>query len=133
MSILKSLILTGLFLSLCNCANMFKYVPQARTVKKQPRTGGVVALNLQHRSEDRELASTMMQENCSPKKSSIVEEGEVVIGTSTTASAEAEKATRHKSGKIFGMDVESGHDGAVHSTSETTQKKEWQISYRCES
>ena len=118
-------------LSLCNCANFLKYVPQARTVKKQHQRGGVVALDLQHRPEDRELADSMMQENCGSKRVSVVEETEVIVGSVTTASAENENATKRKVGSVFGVDVESGHEGRVNTSSETTQKKEWQITYGC--
>jgi hypothetical protein len=128
---LKSLAFVAPLLLLCSCASLFKYVPEARNVKKQPQIGGIIALNLDNRAEDRELADSMMQKNCGAKKVSVLEEGEVVIGTVTTSSTETEKANKHKTGKLFGMDVMSGHDGREDTASETVQKKEWQISYRC--
>ncbi len=133
MKFAEKILVAVAFLSLCNCADLLKYQPHARTVRKQPRVGGTIALDLDHRDEDHQLAENMMQENCGSKKAQILEENEAVIGSVTESAAEAEKANRHKVGKVFGMEMESGHDGRVTSTSETTQKKEWQINYRCES
>lgn len=114
-----------------NCANMFKYQPYARSVKKQPNQGGVIALRLNHRQEDQQKAKQIMSHNCGSKKTKILEEGEVVIGTITNSQAEREAANKKQVGSLFGVPVTSGHDGQMNTTSETSQKKEWHIKYLC--
>ena len=117
--------------SLTGCANLFKYQPYARSVKKRPGKGGVIALLLNHRQEDQEKAKQLMIETCGKQSHEIIEEGEFVIGTITNSNAEQEAPNKRKVGSLFGIPVTSGHDGKVNTTSETIQKKEWHLKYRC--
>ncbi|MEM7646501.1 MAG: hypothetical protein AAF203_06310 [Pseudomonadota bacterium] len=113
------------------CAGMFKYHPYARSVKSRPGQGGVIALRLNHRAEDQELAQSKMQRNCAGRKVAVEEEGEVVVGTLTKSNTQAHRGNKRQVGSLFGTPVLAGHDGETQTSSETTQKKEWQIKYRC--
>ncbi len=125
LSCLSSLVLLN------SCAGMFKYRPYARNVKKRPGNSGVVALRLDHRNEDRDLAKSFMKENCEGKKVSVKDEGEVVIGTVTNSNSEASKGSSVKMGSLFGIPVSSSNPDSSSSSTTTTQKKEWQINYIC--
>lgn len=76
--------------------------------------GGEVALE---GSEDkaREAASEYMASQC-PYGFDVIEEGEAVVGSETTASTRKEK--------VFGVPVSS-------TQSQTTDKREWRLKYQC--
>jgi hypothetical protein len=113
------------------------YQPYAREVKKKPGTGGLIALKTEHRDEDRAKAQSMMESNCGSKAVKITEEGEVVVGTSTTSNAkETNQAGTQGSqvGSFFGMPITSGASDPSKNTSTsatTTAVKEWNIAYDC--
>jgi hypothetical protein len=119
------------FLLLNSCAGMMKYRPYARNVKKKPGKSGVVALRLEHRKEDRDLAKTMMQENCSNQKVKVTDEGEVVIGTITNSSKKSREGSSTQVASLFGLPINSSSPGSETSNSTTMQKKEWQLQYLC--
>jgi len=126
-----SLTLLAALILFTSCAGMNKYHPYARNVKKKPGHSGVVALKLEHRKEDRDLAISYMSENCGSKKSSITDEGEVVIGTTTNSNSQEKKGGTDKLGSLFGIPLTSTTPDSSSSTSTTTQEKEWQITYKC--
>ena len=127
------LAVSGLF----TACQTLPYQPYAREVKKKPTESGIIALKAEHRDEDRQKAQSMMSMNCGQKTVKVLEEGEVVTGTNTVASAQARnvRGTQDQQvGSLFGMPVlakgqASGEDTTVSSA--TTQMKEWQISYEC--
>ena len=133
MSIAKLFIVSLGITVLPGCAGMFKYQPYARAVSRQPGQGGVIALRSNHRQEDRDLAKTKMAQNCGGQKVAILNEGEIVIGSTTQSRSEAHRGNKRQVGSLFGTPVTSGHDGEVNTSSETVQKKEWQIKYSCKS
>lgn len=111
------------------------YQGQARDVKKKPLEGGVLALPLDPKDEDRMKAEQKMKQTCLDKEFKILEEGEVVVGqkTNTTASEDNRDNSQKKVGMIFGLPLMSGQKaGKDMSSSSTTENiKEWQISYEC--
>jgi hypothetical protein len=119
-----------LFSSCSMIEEFLKYKPYARNVKKSPE-GGVISLKVDHRDEDQKLALSMMKKNCPNSKYSIKEEGEVVVGSITNQLTTKEAANKKKKKGLFGMTFTEGHDGAEQTSSETTQKKEWHITYNC--
>ena len=114
-----------------SCAGMNKYRPYARNVKKKPGRSGVVALKLEHRKEDRDLALNFMNDNCGQKKSQITDEGEVVIGTTTNSNSKNREGGVTNFGSVFGIPLKSQSADTTSSTSTTIQQKEWQITYKC--
>lgn len=115
------------------CATM-PYEPYAREVKKKPREGGVIALRSVHRPEDRARADFLMAGNCgSDAVVKVSEEGEVVVGEKTNSSSNRRREEEMGSGfRIGGIAFASAVPGENTNTqSETTQVKEWQISYEC--
>lgn len=111
------------------------YQGRAREVKKKPSEGGIIALTVDHRPEDRMKADEKMKANCGSSTVKILEEGEVAVGQTTTSNAsEAYRPnTKKKVGSIFGMPLISGQEAGTDTStsSTTTQIKEWQISYEC--
>lgn len=128
---LNLLALITLSLLLNSCAGMNKYRPYARNVKKKPGRSGVVALKLEHRKEDRDLAKSFMNENCGKKKLNILDEGEVVIGTTTNSKSKTREGGTSNFGSLFGVPLKTQSADSTSQTSTTTQEKEWQISYKC--
>ena len=120
------------FAFLVGCQAM-PYKPYARKVKVKPKKGGTIALKLDHNDQDREYAEKIMSKTCYGKTYDILDEGEVVIGTTTTASETSKGAQKgSKVGSLFGIPVTSGaRDASKNSSSTTLQKKEWQINYKC--
>jgi hypothetical protein len=110
--------------------NFFKYKPYARSVKKS-QEGGVIALKIEHRTEDKDLATSIMKEACGAKSAVIKEEGEVVVGSITNQLMTKEAANKKTKKGLFGLKFTEGHDGAEQTSSETIQKKEWLITYTC--
>jgi hypothetical protein len=119
---------------LAGCQTM-PYQPYARAVKVEPQTAGVIALKNDHRDEDRAKAQSMMEQNCAGKTVKVLEEGEVVIGTTTDAKAShASGQDGQKVGSLFGIPISTASTDPSTSTSSTTmQKTEWQIKYKCAS
>lgn len=132
----KYLFVASILLSLVGCQTM-PYQPYARDVKKTPQQGGVIALKTEHRDEDRAKAEMMMKKNCGDLSVKIKEEGEVVVGQTTSGSSKETKdngAAGIKLGSLFGMPVTSGSEDPSKNTatsSSTTNINEWQISYEC--
>ena len=124
-----------LLLALTACQSM--YVPQAREVKKKPQSNGVIALPTSYRPEDRQKADLLMKQNCGSLAVKIADEGEVVTGQSTRSNSSAtnREDTRHSSGNLFGIPLVSGSASGVETQNDaiTTQLKEWQVVYDCES
>ncbi len=112
------------------------YQGQARDVKKKPQEGGVLALPLDPRDEDRMKAEVKMKQNCQNMSYKIVEEGEVVIGqkTNSTGREDNRENTQRKVGSLWGIPLVSGDSGGKNTSSSTTTEsiKEWQISYECQ-
>ncbi len=127
----KPLIILSILALLPSCAGMNKYRPYARNVKKKPGRSGVVALKLEHRKEDRDLALNFMNSNCGSKKSQITDEGEVVIGTTTNSNSRSREGGSTQFGSLFGIPLKSETADQTSKTSTTTQEKEWQITYKC--
>lgn len=123
-------------LSLSSCATV-PYQGQARDVKKRPGDGGTVAMQVNNRPEDRTKAEQLMASTCGTKKVKVMEEGEVVIGQTTTETGKDSYSagkSEHKTGSFLGMDLMSGgEDPSVNknTVTKTTAEKEWQITYVC--
>lgn len=134
-SALTGLTCTLTLLVLAGCQTM-PYQGKARDVKRT-RQGGVIAMAVDPRPEDRQVAEQKMQSTCNPNPYAIVEEGEVVVGTKSVQNDRStfRDDTRKKQGKFLGMDVVSGEAGGVNTSTESTteQLKEWQITYECSS
>ena len=126
-----NLLILALALALNSCAGMNKYRPYARNVKKKPGSSGVVALKLEHRKEDRDLAKSFMKDNCGEKKTRILDEGEVVIGTTTNSNSKTKEGGTSNFGSLFGIPLKTQTADSTSKTSTTTQEKEWQITYKC--
>jgi hypothetical protein len=129
----KKIVVIILLVAISSCSMLeefFKYKPYARNVSKS-QSGGVISLKIEHQEEDRKLARSMMKSNCANRNYSIVEEAEVVVGTITNQLTTNEAANKKKKKGLFGMTFTEGHDGAQQSNSETIQKKEWHLTYKC--
>ena len=78
-----------------------------------------------------------MQATCKPQKFSVLEEGEIVTGqeTKTVGNESNRDDSRYTAWNLFGIPVVSGQASGKESqqSSTTTQTKEWQISYACDS
>lgn len=117
------------------CASM-PYQPYAREVKKKPRVGGTIALKTEHRPEDRARADYLMGANCGTASAvNVTEEGEVVVGEKTNSSQNRTQQMERDSGfSLGGIAFASGGTHPSENTnleSQTTQLKEWHISYQC--
>lgn len=128
---LKPMMTLAILSLVTSCAGMNQYRPYARNVKKKPGRSGVVALKLEHRKEDRDLAMTYMNDNCGKKVSTIMDEGEVVIGTTTSSNSKTREGGTTSFGSMFGIPLSSTSADQTSSTSTVTQRKEWQITYKC--
>jgi hypothetical protein len=82
----------------------------------------VVAIHNGIFGDARAKADDIMRSTCKGKPWEIVEEGETVVGSTTTASTRTEKA--HKG--LFGKVPET-----EKTTSETNDKTEWRLKYVC--
>lgn len=135
MTKLRLFIMTSAVLAISACQTM-PYQPYARDVKKKPQAGGIIALKLEHRDEDKAKAADMMRSNCGSLTYKIIEEGEAVVGQTTTSTANETQDYGHKKqvGTLFGLPVTSGTDASKDTTTNatTTAVKEWQITYECE-
>lgn len=127
----KALSMLVITQALVSCAGMFDYKPYARNVQMKPKKEGIIALKQEHRQEDKDLANSMMSQNCTPKSAEVQSEGEVVIGSTTQSSTEKRAGNEQQVGKFLGMAVMSGDPDTENQNSTTLQKKEWQIAYLC--
>jgi hypothetical protein len=123
-------------LAMAGCQTM-PYQPYARSVKKKPGEGGVIAVTMAHQAEDMPKANEMMAQNCGEGKFKVTEESEVVVGTTTDSDA-SQTHDGGESGKqvgtLFGLPITSGQRDAsnnTHGRSTTSAVKEWQINYEC--
>jgi len=113
------------------------YQPYARSVKKKPGEGGVIAVTVAHQQEDMPKAQELMSSNCGQGNYKVTEEGEVQVGTKTEGDARQTHdagASGQQVGTLFGIPVTSGGREAsnnTHSSSTTSAVKEWQIVYEC--
>lgn len=130
---MKNKILFALVVAMLMGCQSMPYKPYARKVQVQPNKGGVVAMYTEHRDEDRAMAEGIMSNSCSNSGYSILEEGEVVVGTVTNAKSEFSDAKAGTQvGSLWGIPLTSGgKDASTQTSSETSQKKEWQIKYEC--
>jgi hypothetical protein len=114
-----------------SCATM-PYEPYAREVKKKPSDGGVIALHANYRPEDRSKADLMMQSNCAGGTVKVTEEGEVVVGEKTDATAKKTYESADSGWKWGAVKFGSASPSDnTQTSSQTTQLKEWHISYSC--
>jgi hypothetical protein len=104
----------------------------ARAVQTKPGKGGIVTLNPPSDPRARTKADAIMKQTCASKTVEIAEEGEAVVGTSSSSS------TAHKAADNHGIKVASlgfGSFGSSSPTSETDsvqkQVTEWRITYDC--
>ena len=127
------LIPTSVFFTGCQTV---PYQGQARDVKKKPMEGGILALPLEPRDEDRMKADLKMKQNCQNLAVKVLEEGEVVVGqkTNSTSSENNREKSKQNYGNLFGIPVVSTNPGGKDMSSSTTTEniKEWQISYECQ-
>jgi hypothetical protein len=132
LSVLLALTCASLFFVSCQTV---PYQGKAREVKRKPMEGGIIALQNDPRPEDRMKADEKMKSNCGDSTVKVLEEGEVAVGqtTSTDGSTDHRQGNQHKVGTLFGMPLVSGQPSGTdsHSSSTTTEIKEWQISYEC--
>lgn len=89
-----------------------------REVKKQPGKGGVITVKEGIFGDARGDAMQVMKETCRAKKPVVVEEGEVVVGSSTSTRS----STTRSSNRLT-------TEGS--STTESEDKLEWRITYKC--
>ena len=136
LSVLASLTVAAAALSVLSGCQTAPYQGQARDVKKRPNDGGIVAVPLDPKPEDRARAEEHMRGNCEGGLYKIVDEGEAVVGQKTSSHADEYRRdrTQHQVGSMFGMPIVSGDPGGknVSTESSTENVKEWQISYSCE-
>ena len=124
-------------LVMAGCQTM-PYQPYAREVKRQQGNGGEIALKQEHRDEDRLKAQSMMNSNCGATGVKVLEEGEVVVGSTTNSNASETHNQGHSGqqvGTLFGIPVTSGAQQASNNTATsatTTALKEWNIKYECD-
>ena len=115
--------------SLVKCVTL-PYEPQAREVKRRPTNGGVIALNLSHRQEDRARADIMMKSNCGNLDVQVAEEGEVVVGERLEATTDKHAKTTTNAFTLGGFSF--GNEKPTETTTtNSVQVKEWQIAYNC--
>lgn len=130
---MNRLVLTTLLLTLASCAAV-PYRPYAREAKKKPGTEGIIALHLNYMPEDRTLAETYMVKNCGTSLVEVLEEGEVVVGSSSTSSTNAHGDRGYNSisfGSLKGISMSPTEYSNSETTTKVSQEKEWQINYRC--
>lgn len=112
---LRVFLFSLLGLSLTHCASI-------RVVKSKPGKGGVIAIKRGFIGESAEdLADKAMSRNCK-RGYQVVEEGEVVIGSSSATSGR-----QRNRGSAFAAKSESRSS----SRTETVDKTEWRMTYKC--
>ena len=120
-------------LTLASCAAV-PYKPYAREVKKKPGIEGVISLKPNFVPEDRAVADSLMAKNCGVNPVTVLEEGEVAVGTTTSSNSKATAEKENKSFNLGGMKFLTNTPTDVKNTessSQTVAVKEWQISYNC--
>jgi hypothetical protein len=122
-TIVGAILLTG-------CADLFKYKPYAREVKRKSSEGGVIALKADYRDEDRALADTLMKRTCGAETIRVTEEGEVAVGTATSGGSSSRKGEKSQT-RFAGLNFDTSTDDTTQSTSQTTELREWRINYEC--
>jgi hypothetical protein len=118
---------------LASCAAV-PYKPYAREVKKKPGVEGVISLRLDHNPEDRASAEALMVKNCGTSAVNVLEEGEIVVGTTTSSNSKAVEDKQPAAFNFGGLKMLSGSQADVTKTetsSKTVADKEWQINYDC--
>jgi hypothetical protein len=130
----KYVLITFVTLGMSGCQSI--YIPQAREVKKKPRSNGVIALPTSPRAEDRQKADELMKQNCGNLVVNVAEEGEVVVGQEIKSNTNSTNRddSRRSAGKLFGIPIVSGTASGTETqnNSVTSQVKEWQVVYNCE-
>ncbi len=112
---MRILLVVALSMAVSNCASV-------RVVKSKPGRGGVLAIKEGLFGEPAgDIADKTMQRNCR-RGYRVVEEGEHVIGSRTKTSGRE---------KQKGSLLASSSEKSMHSDSETMDKTEWRIKYRC--
>ncbi len=87
----------------------------ARVVSMEPGEGGQVALSARDSDGAREKAANLMAQNCAGHRYKVVKEGEEVVGSKTSST----------SGKsIWSKSLRS-------TSSDTDNKTEWRMTYKC--
>ncbi len=131
---MNSVLVIGAALLVTACQTV-PYQGSARDVKRKPGVGGTVAVPLNPRQEDRDRATEHMISNCGSGNYKVTEEGEVVIGESTSANTRNDYRQNNQvqTGSFLGMPIVSGDPGGTDSqvNSTRTQMKEWQLAYEC--
>ena len=131
---LSIMTLGGILTILAGCQTL-PYQGQARDVKRRPNDGGIIAMKVDFRPEDRAVAEQKMRANCSSSDVRIESEEEVVVGQKTEATSRDtnRESNQHQVGTLFGMPLVSGDAGGKDTSvsSTTVQVKEWQIVYKC--
>ena len=115
-------------LIMSGCVSM-PYEPYARQVKNAPGKGGVIAMHLGYKPEDKQRALGMMADNCGSKKPEVTEEGEVVVGQTTKTNDNHYyngNQNQDRSGFFFAQPT-----AQTASQSSVVQDKEWQLTYKC--
>lgn len=102
----------------------------ARVVEVYPGKGGVISLSPPQSPEAREKAKALMSDGCQGKKSTIVKEGEVVVGQKSEGEEESTQEDK-RSTNLFTGKTSSKPMGKTRSSSTTSNLTEWRITYRC--
>ena len=113
-------------LAVTSCA----YDPSsARSVSMKPGKGGILTLSPHEDPRARAKADTLMAQTCSGKKAEILEEGDAVVGTSTSSN------TEQRSGSASGIKIAGigfgGSNPNAQTDSVAKNVTEWRITYEC--
>ena len=84
---MNNILALGILLLLFTACQTVPYQGQARDVKRKPREGGLIAVPLDPKSEDRAKADIAMKSNCGTLGVKVLEEGEVVVGQKTNTNS----------------------------------------------
>lgn len=127
---------SGCALVLMTACQTVPYQGQARDVKRKPKEGGLIAIPVDYRPEDRYKADEKMRNNCAPLVVKVTNEEEAVVGQKTETDSRDTHREKNESqvGSLFGIPMVAGDAGGkdTKSSATTTSIKEWQISYQCE-
>ncbi len=127
--------LVAIVFALVSCSTA-PYKPYARQVKMKPNMNGVIAMRTDYVPEDRTLAEQMMTKNCGENTVTILEEGEVEVGTKTVSSSSVRDEKEANGFSMGGFKMLTGGSTDVKNkegTSQVEKLKEWQINYNCTS
>ncbi|MCW7491959.1 hypothetical protein ND861_04745 [Leptospira sp. 2 VSF19] len=111
--------------SILNCAT-------ARVVSSKPGEGGTVALTqgILKSAEAKAEANNFMATNCGSKQVKILQEGEVVVGTTTNVNQNTNVNAQRNNSSFTKSNTNISVSTAQ--TSNTRNITEWQIEYACE-